>query len=171
MELCDTYGLLAEQFTLTENGYKIEVSALEALRNAQIETAVSARKSQAEYTALTTQNVMERISAYGLEIKSISNIAEAEAALLALEAERAKIAGSINSAGDVNYYMPQLSELDSIIDSIRGLKDEYSNIEAAADDFYKNLGKSFESVSSSAEKSKDETEETIDALKNLTEGF
>lgn len=171
MELCDTYGLLAEQFTLTENGYKIEVSALETLRNAQIGTAVSARKSQAEYTALTTQNVMERISAYGLEIKSISNIAEAEAALLALEAERAKIAGSINSAGDVNYYMPQISELDSIIDSIRGLKDEYSNIEAAADDFYKNLGKSFESVSSSAKESKNETEETVDALKNLTEGF
>ena len=171
MELCDTYDLLAEQFTLTENGYKIEISALEALRNAQIEKAVSARKSQAEYTAMTVQKVMERISAYGLEIQSISNIAEAEAALLALEAERAKIAGSINSAGDVNYYMPQISELDSIIDSIRGLKDEYSNIEAAADDFYKNLGKSFESVSSGAEKSKDETEETVDALKNLTEGF
>lgn len=171
MELCDTYGLLAEQFTLTEDGYKIEISALESLRNAQIETAVSARKQQAEYTNLTTQNVMERISAYGLEIESITNIAEAEAALLALEAERAKIAGNINSAGDVNYYMPQLSELDGIIDSIRGLKDEYSNIEAAADDFYKNLGKSFESVSSCAEKSKDDTEETVDALKNLTEGF
>ena len=171
MELCDTYDLLAEQFTLTENGYKIEISALESLRNAQIETAVSARKQQAEYTNLTTQNVMERISAYGLEIESITNIAEAEAALLALEAERAKIANSINSAGDVNYYMPQLSELDGIIAGICGLKDEYSNIEAAADDFYKNLGKSFESVSSGAEKSKDETEETVDALKNLTEGF
>lgn len=171
MELCSSYGLLAEQFTLTEKGYKIEVSALETLRNAQIETAVSARKQQAEYTNLTTQNVMERISAYGLEIESITNIAEAEAALLALEAERAKIANSINSAGDVNYYMPQLSELDGIIAGIRGLKDEYSNIEAAADDFYKNLGKSFESVSSGAEKSKDETEETVDALKNLTEGF
>lgn len=171
MELCSSYGLLAEQFTLTEKGYKIEVSALETLRNAQIETAVSARKQQAEYTNLTTQNIMERISAYGLEIESITSIAEAEAALLVLETERAKLAGSINSAGDVKYYMPQISELDSIIDSIRGLKNEYSNIEAAADDFYKNLGKSFESVSQGAEKSKNETEETVDALKNLTEGF
>lgn len=171
MELCSSYGLLAEQFTLTEKGYKIEVSALETLRNAQIETAVSARKQQAEYTNLTTQNIMERISAYGLEIESITSIAEAEAALLVLETERAKLAGSINSAGDVKYYMPQISELDSIIDSIRGLKNEYSNIEAAADDFYKNLGKSFESVSQGAEKSKNEKEETVDALKNLTEGF
>lgn len=171
MELCDTYGLLAEQFTLTEKGYKIEVSALETLRNAQIETAVSTRKQQAEYTNLTTQNIMERISAYGLEIESITSIAEAEAALLVLETERAKLAGSINSAGDVKYYMPQISELDGIINSIKDLKNEYSNIEAAADDFYKNLGKSFESVSQGAEKSKNETEETVDVLKNLTEGF
>ncbi len=171
MELCDTYGLLAEQFTLTENGYKIEVSALETLRNAQIETAVSARKSQAEYTYLTSQNVMERIGAYGLEINSITNIAEAEAALLALEAERTKIAGSINSAGDADYYMPKISDLDGIINSIKGLKDEYSNIEAAADDFYKNLGKSFESVSSGAEKASDDAEETVDTFKELTDGF
>ncbi len=171
MELCDTYGLLAEQFTLTENGYKIEVSALETLRNAQIKKAADARKSQAEYTYLTLQNVMERINAYGLEIESISNIAEAQAALLALEAERTKMAESINSASDVNYYLPQISDLDDIINSIKGLKDEYSNIEAASDDFYKNLGKSFESVSSGAEKASDDAEETVDTFKELTEGF
>lgn len=171
MELCDTYGLLAEQFTLTENGYKIEVSALETLRNAQIETAVSARKSQAEYTNLTTQKVMERIKAYGLEIQSITSIAEAEAALLALKAERNNITSSIGSAYEANYYASQISDIDSIINSINDLKDEYTNIEAAADDFYKNLGKSFESVSSGAEKAKDKTKETVDVLKNLTEGF
>lgn len=171
MELCDTYGLLAEQFTLTENGYKIEVSALETLRNAQIETAVSARKSQAEYTNLTTQKVMERIQAYGLEIQSITSIAEAEAALLALKAERNNITSSIGSAYEANYYSSQISDIDSIIGSINDLKDEYSNIEAAADDFYKNLGKSFESVSTSAGKAKDTTEETVDTFKVLTEGF
>lgn len=171
MELCETYGLLAEQFTLMENGYKIEVSALETLRNTQIETAVSSRKSQAEYTNLTVQKVMERINAYGLEIESISNIAEAEAALLALKSERNKITSSIGSAYEANYYASQISDIDSIINSISDLKNKYSNIEAAADDFYKNLGKSFESVSSSAKKAEDDTKETIDTFKVLTEGF
>lgn len=165
MELCDTYGLLAEQFTLTENGYKIEVSALETLRNAHIEDAVAARNSQIEQTQVMQTELLKRIKGYGLEITSISNLAEAQAALAEIEYELEH--GPNGGTSDAK----RKQGLMGVRTEIQSIADAYENTQNLADDFYKNLGKSFESVSTSAGKAKDTTEETIDTFKVLTEGF
>lgn len=171
MELCDTYGLLAEQFTLTENGYKIEVSALETLRDAHIEAAAAARNSQIEQTQVMQTELLERIKGYGLEIASISNLAEAQAALAEIEKE-IKYGSSGNDDGK------RKQGLSLLMTEIQSIADAYEHTQNIADNFYKNLGKSFESVSNSAktatddtEKAVDTAEETVDTFKMLTEGF
>ena len=121
LELVDTYGLLLDQFTLTENGYKIEISALEQLREVQVQAAISARNSQIEQTQVLQTGLLDRIKAYGLEIESIASLAEAQAALLAVEQKRAEMSGSINSAADAEYYKGQLADMDSTIDTLKGI--------------------------------------------------
>jgi TP901 family phage tail tape measure protein len=167
MELCDTYGLLASQFTETENGYKIEISALEKLREAQIETARIKRTEQAQDTFITKTNILERIKAYGLEINSLANVAEAEAALTEIQRKRSEISGNINSAADAEYYGSQISEIDSIMESINGLRVSYSNIEASAEDFYTKIGTSSTNASKAAKETGDAFKELVDGIKRL----
>lgn len=164
LELVDTYGLLLDQFTLTENGYKIEISALEQLREAQVQSAISARNSQIEQTQVLQEGLLDRIKAYGLEINSIASLAEAQAALLAVEQQRNKTAESINSAADAEYYKGQLSDMDSIVGTLKDIAENYANTEDLAQGFYDTLGQSFE-------ESKKSSEETVDILKEITEGY
>ena len=88
--LVDTYGLLLDQFTLTEQGYTIEVSALEKLREAQIKEAITAQESQIQQTLIIKENVLERLKAYGIEIEQITNLAEAQTALSLLQSDIVK---------------------------------------------------------------------------------
>ena len=164
LELVDTYGLLLDQFTLTENGYKIEISALEQLREAQVQSAISARNSQIEQTQVLQTGLLDRIKAYGLEINSIASLAEAQAALLAVEQQRNKTAESINSAADAEYYKGQLSDMDAIVDTLKDIAENYATTEDLAQGFYSTLGKSFEETKSTSE-------ETVDILKEMTEGY
>ena len=164
LELVDTYGLLLDQFTLTENGYKIEISALEQLREAQVQAAISARNSQIEQTQVLQTGLLDRIKAYGLEINSIASLAEAQAALLAVEQQRNKTAESINSAADAEYYKGQLSDMDAIVDTLKDIAENYANTEDLAQGFYSTLGKSFEETKKSSK-------ETVDILKEITEGY
>jgi len=164
LELVDTYGLLLDQFTLTENGYKIEISALEQLREAQVQSAISARNSQIEQTQVLQTGLLDRIKAYGLEINSIASLAEAQAALLAVEKQRNKTAESINSAADAEYYKGQLSDMDSIVGTLKDIAENYANTEDLAQGFYSTLGKSFEETKKSSK-------ETVDILKEITEGY
>ncbi len=164
LELVDTYGLLLDQFTLTENGYKIEISALEQLREAQVQAAISARNSQIEQTQVLQEGLLGRIKAYGLEINSIASLAEAQAALLAVEQQRNKTAESINSAADAEYYKGQLSDMDSIVGTLKDIAENYANTENLAQGFYSTLGKSFDETKKSSK-------ETVDILKEITEGY
>lgn len=162
--LVDTYGLLLDQFTLTENGYKIEISALEQLREAQVQSAISARNSQIEQTQVLQTGLLDRIKAYGLEINSIASLAEAQAALIAVEQQRAMMAGDISSESEYNYYKEQLADLDNIVSSIKDIAESYANTEDLAQSFYETLGTSFEGTKKSGE-------ETVDILKEITEGY
>lgn len=164
LELVDTYGLLLDQFTLTENGYKIEISALEQLREAQIQSAISARNSQIEQTQVLQEGLLDRIKAYGLEINSIASLAEAQAALLAVEQKRAAMSGDISSEAEYNYYKDQIADMDSIVDTLKDIAENYANTEDLAQGFYSTLGKSFEETKSTSE-------ETVDILKEMTEGY
>ena len=109
--------------------------------------------------------LLERLKGYGLEITSISNLAEAQAALAEIEYELEH--GPNGGTGDAK----RKQGLIGVRTEIQSIADAYEYTQNLADNFYKNLGKSFESVSTSAEKAKDTTEKTIDTFKVLTEGF
>lgn len=169
MELCDTYGLLASQFTETENGYKIEISTLESLRDAQIQTAKVKREEQAYDTLITKNNIIERCRAYGIEIASLANVAEAEAAVIQLKDKMNENSSGVNSASDGAAAYAKNQELQPILDSIEALRDAYANIDSLADGLYQDLGKSSSKTTSSAKKTDDAFKNLIDSINRLGE--
>lgn len=170
MELCDTYGLLSDQFTLTEKGYTIEQSALEELRDAQAQAAIAARTSQIEQTQVLQTGLLDRIKAYGVEIKAIANLADAQDALAKLNEERIKSAEGIGGQYEAQEYNKKYNseEYTSVVDSINKIAKAYEDAENLADDLYKNLGISF---SDTEKKATDAAKETDNAFKSLIESI
>lgn len=156
LELCDTYGLLSDQFTLTENGYKIEISALEQLREAQAQEAIAARNSQIEQTQVLQTGLLDRLNAYGIEINSIANLAEAQEALAGINAKINENQYGVNGADEA----AKQQELHSVAEEIRGIASAYEETEKLADGLYQYLGVSY-----------DNTKKETDALKELTAAF
>ena len=161
LELVDTYGLLLDQFTLTEQGYTIEVSALEKLREAQIKEAITAQESQIQQTLIIKENVLERLKAYGIEIEQITNLAEAQTALSLLQSDIAKEFASVSGSESDVKRMQGMAVLADILEDVR---DGFANTEDLAQGFYETLGTSFEETKKSGEK-------TVDILKEITEGY
>lgn len=170
MELCDTYGLLSDQFTLTEKGYTIEQSALEELRDAQAQAAIAARTSQIEQTQVLQTGLLDRIKAYGVEIKAITNLADAQDALAKLNEERIKSAEGIGGQYEAQEYNKKYNseEYTSVVDSINEIAKAYEDAENLADDLYKNLGISF---SDTEKKATNAAKETDNAFKSLIESI
>ena len=170
MELCETYGLLADQFTLTEKGYTIEQSALEELRDAQAQAAIAARTSQIEQTQVLQTGLLDRIKAYGVEIKAIANLADAQDALAKLNGERIKSAEGIGGQYEAQEYNKKYNseEYTSVVDSINEIAKAYEDAENLADDLYKNLGISY---SDTKKKATDAAKETDNAFKSLIESI
>ena len=170
MELCDTYGLLSDQFTLTEKGYTIEQSALEELRDAQAQAAIAARTSQIEQTQVLQTGLLDRIKAYGVEIKAIANLADAQDALAKLNDERIKSAEGIGGQYEAQEYNKKYNseEYTSVVDSINEIAKAYEDAENLADDLYKNLGISF---SDTEKKATNAAKETDNAFKSLIESI
>lgn len=170
MELCDTYGLLSDQFTLTEKGYTIEQSALEELRDAQAQAAIAARTSQIEQTQVLQTGLLDRIKAYGVEIEAIANLADAQDALAKLNEERIKSAEGIGGQYEAQEYNEKYNseEYTSIVDSINDIAKAYEDAENLADDLYKNLGISF---SDTEKKADDAAKEADNAFKALIESI
>ena len=170
MELCDTYGLLSDQFTLTEKGYTIEQSALEELRDAQAQAAIAARTSQIEQTQVLQTGLLDRIKAYGVEIKAIANLADAQDALAKLNEERIKSAEGIGGQYEAQEYNKKYNseEYTSVVDSINEIAKAYEDAENLADDLYKNLGISF---SDTEKKATDAAKEADNAFKALIESI
>ena len=163
MELCETYGLLADQFTLTENGYTIEISALEKLRDEQIKTAVTARLEQAGYTKDVLDNILKRVKAYSDEVTSISSVAEAQATLRILQAEMNNLA---QDGGHNKEAMKELSELMAKISEYSNL---LTNIEALQNGVYDNFGKSFGDSKKGADDADDGFKSLVESIERLGE--
>lgn len=163
MNLCDTYGLLASQFTETEKGYVIEKSALEQLREAQILSAKVARQTQLEQTMVLQTNLIERIKAYGIEISSIATLAEAQAGYTkALQ----KLNGmSVNSQADAE----KAAELGKIVAELKAIADGYQNIEDYSDEFYKKLGETYDEKEKKEEKEVDSLSIIMDSYQRLAD--
>lgn len=171
MELCDTYGLLAEQFTLTENGYTIEISALKALQEEQKQTAVDAQLAQAGYTESVINNILKRIQAYSDEVTSISTVADAQFALEELKSqlsdEEAK--AHINSKDDYEKYKERTDGLRELISETEDYTAILEKMEELQNDLYDNLGKTFSSTTDKTKETEDAAKEADNALKALIE--
>ena len=170
MELCETYGLLADQFTLTEKGYTIEVSALEELRDKQIEAAVTARLQQAGYTETVINNILKRIQAYSDEVKSISTVADAQLALekLKLQLSDAEANAHINSQYDYAKYQEQTADLRDLIGETESYASTLEYLDELQNGLYQNLG---ESYSNTGKKTSDAAKEAGNAFKSLIESI
>lgn len=170
MELCETYGLLADQFTLTEKGYTIEVSALEELRDKQIEAAVTARLQQAGYTEAVINNILKRIQAYSDEVKSISTVADAQLALekLKLQLSDAEANAHINSQYDYAKYQEQTADLRDLIGETENYASTLEYLDELQNGLYQNLG---ESYSNTGKKTSNAAKETDNAFKSLIESI
>lgn len=170
MELCETYGLLADQFTLTEKGYTIEASALEELRDKQIEAAVTARLQQAGYTETVINNILKRIQAYSDEVKSISTVADAQLALekLKLQLSDAEANAHINSQYDYAKFQEQTADLRDLIGETESYASTLEYLDELQNGLYQNLG---ESYSNTGKKTSDAAKETDNAFKSLIESI
>ena len=170
MELCETYGLLADQFTLTEKGYTIEASALEELRDKQIEAAVTARLQQAGYTETVINNILKRIQAYSDEVKSISSVADAQLALekLKLQLSDAEANAHINSQYDYAKYQEQTADLRDLIGETESYASTLEYLDELQNGLYQNLG---ESYSNTGKKTSSAAKETDNAFKSLIESI
>ena len=170
MELCETYGLLADQFTLTEKGYTIEASALEELRDKQIESAVTARLQQAGYTETVINNILKRIQAYSDEVESISSVADAQLALekLKLQLSDAEANAHINSQYDYAKYQEQTADLRDLIGETESYASTLEYLDELQNGLYQNLG---ESYSNTGKKTSDAAKETDNAFKSLIESI
>ena len=170
MELCETYGLLADQFTLTEKGYTIEASALEELRDKQIEAAVTARLQQAGYTETVINNILKRIQAYSDEVESISSVADAQLALekLKLQLSDAEANAHINSQYDYAKYQEQTADLRDLIGETESYASTLEYLDELQNGLYQNLG---ESYSNTGKKTSGAAKETDNAFKSLIESI
>lgn len=166
LDLCDTYGLLANQFVETENGYKIEISALEALRNAQIEAAITARQQQIEQTMAVQTGLIDRLKAYGLEVEGIQSVADAEKALTELRNKKSEDAKGINGGADAQAHNEKYANYNSDVEAIEKIKEAYKSLDNLANGVYEHLGEKSSSTNSSAQT---DGKETVDILKQQIE--
>ncbi|MGN1303776.1 MAG: phage tail tape measure protein [Oscillospiraceae bacterium] len=173
MELCETYGLLADQFTLTEKGYTIEVSALEELRDKQIETAVTARLEQAGYTEEVVANILKRIQAYSDEVKGISSVADAQLALEKLKLQLSDTQSNvhISSPYEAKQYGEQVDDLRELIGQTEGYAETLEYLDNLQNDLYKNLGKSFSYNKKETDEAEKAAKEADKAFKALVESI
>lgn len=162
-ELCDTYGLLAEQFTLTENGYTIEISVLKALQEEQKQTAIDAQLAQAGYTESVINNILKRIQAYSDEVTSISTVAEAQKALKLMQAEMYRL------AQDGEHNQEAMNELSELMEETAEYSKILAKMEELQNDLYNNLGKTFSSTTDKTKETEDAAEDADNALKALIE--
>lgn len=171
LELCESYGLLAEQFTLTENGYTIEISALKELQETQKQTAITARLEQAGYTEDVINSILKRIQAYSDEVKGISSVAEAQVALgkLKLQLSEADANAHVNSQYDYENHREKTAELRGLVEETEEYASTLENLDKLQNELYDNLGKSFDKASSGTGAAKSSASEADNAFKALIE--
>ena len=134
---------------------------MKKLREAQIKEAITAQESQIQQTLIIKENVLERLKAYGIEIEQITNLAEAQTALSLLQSDIVKESMSMSGSESDVKRMQSMAALADILEDVR---DGFANTEDLAQGFYETLGTSFEETKKSGE-------ETIDILKEITEGY
>lgn len=81
LDLIEKYNLSNDAIKQTTKGYTVEVSALENLRKAKIQTALDGIESEKRQAEAVRDQVLSRLKNYGLEIEQLKNLATVRAAL------------------------------------------------------------------------------------------
>ena len=80
VDLITKYPELTNAVHKTANGYTIETKALEALKNVKVQAATATMQAEIDAAAQVLASTKDRLSAYGVEITAIKNLADAKAA-------------------------------------------------------------------------------------------
>ena len=81
LDLIEKYNLSADAIKKTTDGYTVELSALENVRKAKIQTALDGIEAEKKHALAVKEQVKSRLHNYGLEIEQLKNIAAVKAKL------------------------------------------------------------------------------------------
>lgn len=102
LDLIEKYDLSADAIKRTSDGYTIELSALESVRKAKIQTALDGIENEKKHALEVKKQVESRLRNYGLEIGQLKNIAEVKKKL-AEQADKIAAAAGMKSASIRNH--------------------------------------------------------------------
>ena len=166
LELIKTYPQLADQIKKVENGYILEASALETIRDLEIEAAISARNQQADRTLSILKETASRLNIYQEEISAIKDLATAQQALNEISKDTAK-APIINSMADAEIYRTTSKKKSKVQELLEQYINEKAPIDLFENDIYKNIGLSDGSKSTRSNAVVDAFEKSKKELDNL----
>ncbi|MHA7963522.1 phage tail tape measure protein [Paenibacillus sp. CAU 1782] len=87
-KLIEKYPELSNKITKVADGWTVEGDAVEALRKAKIQMAIDALEAEKAATANTLLGTQERMSAYGVEMQGIRDLASLKQKLLGAAANK-----------------------------------------------------------------------------------
>jgi len=76
LDLIEKYNLSADAIHKTADGYTVELSALENVRKAKIQTGLDSIEAEKKHALEVKKQVESRLKNYGLEIEQLKNVAE-----------------------------------------------------------------------------------------------
>lgn len=114
-KLIDQYPTLADHIKKTTNGWTIEKEALEIVRQAKLEYLEQSQLAEVGITEEVYRQLSERLSAYGLELDMISDLASArEAAAKIFNDENSKSSEPILMGGSLVGWKPNEEAQEAI---------------------------------------------------------
>lgn len=128
-ELLIQYPELVGAIHETADGYTIESSALEILRQARIKEQADALKAELGITEVTTAELGNRLKAYGIEISAIKTLSDARNAAANISGPPENLRGIIPDAAfkSTDDLKKTLYDYGEALDLINSLQDKISN--------------------------------------------
>lgn len=166
LELIKTYPQLADQIEKVENGYILEASALETIRDLEIEAAITAREQQASRTLSILKETASRLGIYEEEINAIKDLTTAQQVLSNVNKDMSK-SPVINSMADAEIYRTTSKKKSKVQELLEQYINEKAPIDLFENDIYKNIGLSDDSKSTGSNAVVDAFEKSKRELDNL----
>ncbi len=134
LNLLEAHSELLPYLEQTENGYKINATALENLKQKLIDNEITTLNSQANSTRATIEQTAQRIGAYNLEIEAISNLQTAQR-----EAAKLRLGQSDVGIGSLTYEQYKATMAASGLELDYKSADEFEKAKAEQQNLYKQI--------------------------------
>jgi hypothetical protein len=167
MDLISKEKELAKYISIENGQVKINEQGVMDLRNAKIasyQDMINAEKAQIGALDATTQ---ASLKSYGIQIKGIMSVAQANEVLAEVQQKNAQIQNEINnsnSPGAMHASIIEQNQYDAATSSINGIKDALSQLDQLSNMASQGLtqvGTSLDSTGKSADKSNSKTKDSI----------